>query len=171
MRITDELQKEIDTEWTWASHPMHWLDRDEIRDVSNEAQKIHDEIRHGCLTIHLHEEDHLRVVSNLYDNPTQAIVDFKCLYGTAVRTGPAPATATEQQAAQARATMTGELTITPHRRPSPHRSRRPSRSTPPTPATTKPCSEDDKRVFYCFGLARTCGLDGFRLVGEVRRVG
>ncbi|MFE9736344.1 hypothetical protein ACFYO9_38490, partial [Streptomyces sp. NPDC005863] len=37
--ITDPLQEEIDTEWTWANHPTTWLDRHEIRLVSAEAQK------------------------------------------------------------------------------------------------------------------------------------
>ncbi|MGV9884534.1 hypothetical protein [Streptomyces sp. NPDC003006] len=45
--ITDQLQEEIDTEWTWANHPMTWLDSDEIRLVSAEAQKIHDDIASG----------------------------------------------------------------------------------------------------------------------------
>ncbi|WP_157856061.1 hypothetical protein [Streptomyces aureocirculatus] len=51
--ITDQLQEEIDTEWTWADHPMTWLDRDGIRLVSADAQKIHDDIQSGRLTIHL----------------------------------------------------------------------------------------------------------------------
>ncbi|MEU8954995.1 DUF317 domain-containing protein [Streptomyces sp. NPDC048518] len=125
--ITDQLQEEIDTEWTWANHPMTWLDRDEIRLVSAEAQKIHDDIASGFLTIHqhahdghttvavgtyrhadsvhLHGENHLRVVSGSYDTPGEAIADFERLYGDAVRTGPAPATDTERQAAQALAVL------------------------------------------------------------------
>ncbi|WP_282793127.1 DUF317 domain-containing protein [Streptomyces sp. CC224B] len=125
--ITDQLQEEIATEWTWAHHPMTWLDRDEIRLVSAEAQKIHDDIAAGYLTIHqhahdghttvavgtyqhansvhLHGQDHLRVVSGTYDTPKGAIADFERLYGDAIRTGPAPATETEQQAAQALAAL------------------------------------------------------------------
>ncbi|MYT96641.1 MULTISPECIES: DUF317 domain-containing protein [unclassified Streptomyces] len=125
--ITDQLQEEIDTEWTWASHPMTWLDRDGIRLVSAEAQKIHDDIDSGLLTIHLHAhdghttvavgtyqhadsvhlhgEDHLRVVSGSYDTPKEAIADFERLYGDAVRPGPPPPTDTERQAAQALAGM------------------------------------------------------------------
>ncbi|ALO96674.1 hypothetical protein SHL15_5610 [Streptomyces hygroscopicus subsp. limoneus] len=125
--ITDQLQEEIDTEWTWASHPMTWLDRDGIRLVSAEAQKIHDDIASGLLTIHLHAhdghttvavgtyqhadsvhlhgEDHLRVVSGSYDTPKEAIADFERLYGDVVRTGPPPPTDTERQAAEALADM------------------------------------------------------------------
>jgi hypothetical protein len=136
--ITPRLRKAINEEWTWANYPMHWLDRDEIRDVSNEAQKIHDDIRHGRLTIHLHAhdgwtivavgtyrdghsihlhgEDHLRDVSNIYDGPAEAIAEFERLYGDAVRPGPAPATDTERQANAARtATTTREPAITPAR--------------------------------------------------------
>ncbi|MFF3460284.1 hypothetical protein ACFYXH_39580 [Streptomyces sp. NPDC002730] len=119
VHITPELQKEIDTEWTWAGHPMPWLNRDEIRLASAEAQQIHDEIQSGRLVIHLHAddghtivaagtyqhavsvhlhgEDHLRVVSGSYDTPNEAITEFERLYGEAVRTGPAPATDTERR--------------------------------------------------------------------------
>lgn len=55
--ITDQLQEEIDTDWTWANHPMTWLDRDEIRIVSADAQKIHDGIASGLLGLHLHAHD------------------------------------------------------------------------------------------------------------------
>ncbi|MFD4476403.1 DUF317 domain-containing protein [Streptomyces sp. NPDC058471] len=132
--VTAQLQEEIDTEWTWANHPMTWLDRDEIRLVSAEAQKIHDDIASGFLTIHqhahdghttvavgtyqhadsvhLHGEDHLRVVSGSYDTPKEAIADFERLYGDAVRPGPPPATGREQQAANALAEVsTSEVAI------------------------------------------------------------
>ncbi|GAU71088.1 hypothetical protein SSP35_27_00090 [Streptomyces sp. NBRC 110611] len=112
--IAPELLDDINTEWAWANYPMDWLTRDDIREVSNEAQTIYDDIRHGRLTIHLHGENHLRVISDIYDSPTQAIADFERLYGDAVRPGPAPATDTEQQAAQARLpTTTEEPTIAP----------------------------------------------------------
>ncbi|MEU4347012.1 DUF317 domain-containing protein [Streptomyces sp. NPDC023838] len=122
-----QLQEEIDTEWTWANHPMTWLNRDEIRLVSADAQKIHDDIASGRLVIHLHAhdghttvavgtyrhadsvhlhgEDHLRVVSGTYDTPKEAIADFERLYGDAVRPGPPPPTDTEQQTAQAIAAL------------------------------------------------------------------
>ncbi|MGW2814086.1 hypothetical protein [Streptomyces sp. NPDC001415] len=35
------------------NHPMTWLDRDEIRLVSADAQKVHDDIVSGLLTVHL----------------------------------------------------------------------------------------------------------------------
>ncbi|MFC8639831.1 hypothetical protein ACWGNY_21815 [[Kitasatospora] papulosa] len=55
--ITPELRDEIDTEWTWANYPMPWCSREEIREVSNDAQKIYDDIRHGRLIIHAHALD------------------------------------------------------------------------------------------------------------------
>ncbi|WP_327352875.1 DUF317 domain-containing protein [Streptomyces sp. NBC_01304] len=122
--ITPQLREEIDTEWTWANYPMPWCSREEIREVSNDAQHIYDAIRHGRLiihahahdgqnivavgtyrdgpSIHLHGENHLRVEALRYDSPTEAIAEFERLYGDAVRPGPAPATSTERGAEQAR---------------------------------------------------------------------
>ncbi|WP_371665726.1 hypothetical protein OG306_29340 [Streptomyces sp. NBC_01241] len=54
VNITPELRDEIDTEWTWANYPMPWCSREKIREVSNDAQKIYDDIRHGRLIIHAH---------------------------------------------------------------------------------------------------------------------
>ncbi|MFJ4973215.1 DUF317 domain-containing protein [Streptomyces sp. NPDC088755] len=127
--ITPELREEIDTEWTWANYPMPWCSREEIREVSNDAQKIYDDIRHGHLiihahahdgwttvavgtyrdgpSIHLHGENHLRTESTRYDNPVEAITEFDRLYGDAVRPGPAPATSTEREAEQARTSLPG----------------------------------------------------------------
>ncbi|AJE81739.1 hypothetical protein SLNWT_1363 [Streptomyces albus] len=124
MDITPRLREEIDTEWTWANYPMHWCTRDEIREVSNDAQKIHDDIRSGRLiihahahdgwttvavgtyrdgpSVHLHGENHLRVEAGQYDNPATAIAEFQRLYNDGVRPGPAPATDTELEAEQAR---------------------------------------------------------------------
>ena len=95
-----------------------------IREVSNDAQQIYDDIRSGRLiihahaddgwttvavgtyrggpSIHLHGEDHLRVEAGRYNNPATAIAGFERLYGDAVRPGPAPATSTERDAEQAR---------------------------------------------------------------------
>ncbi|MBD0748107.1 hypothetical protein BG418_04950 [Streptomyces sp. CBMA152] len=106
---------------------MHWLDQDQIREVSNDAQTIYDDIRHGRLTVHLHAHDgwttvavgtyqhadsvhlhgenHLRVISSTYDTPSEAIADFERMYGDAVRPGPPPPTDTEQQATQALAVL------------------------------------------------------------------
>ncbi|MFJ9033602.1 DUF317 domain-containing protein [Streptomyces sp. NPDC102274] len=121
--ITPGLQADIDTEWTWVNYALDWLNRDEIREVSNEAQKIHDDIVSGRLTIHLHADDgwtivavgsyrhgqsihlhgenHLRQVALVYDKPAEAIAAFHQFYGDTVRPGPAPATDTERAAAQA----------------------------------------------------------------------
>ncbi|MFC7908236.1 DUF317 domain-containing protein [Streptomyces nigra] len=122
--ITPQLREEIDTEWTWANYPMPWCSREEIREVSNDAQQIYDDIRHGRLiihahahdgwtivavgtyrdgpSVHLHGENHLRMEAGQYDNPATAIAEFERLYGDAVRPGPAPATRTERDAEQAR---------------------------------------------------------------------
>ncbi|MEU0990665.1 DUF317 domain-containing protein [Streptomyces sp. NPDC005953] len=122
VEITPGLQDEIDTEWTWANYPMPWLTRDEVREVSQEAQKIHDDIAAGRLiihrhahdghttvavgtypggqSIHLHGENHLRQTTLVYDTTTEALREFDDLY-TDVRPGPATATETEQRAAAA----------------------------------------------------------------------
>ncbi|WP_050515406.1 hypothetical protein [Streptomyces rimosus] len=103
-----------------AGHPLHWLDRDVIRDVFAQSQQIHDDIMSGHLVIHLHAhdgwttdavgtyrdghsvhlhgEDHLRQIALDFTSPAKAISDFERLYGAAIRPGPAPAT--EQAAAQ-----------------------------------------------------------------------
>ncbi|MEU1629215.1 hypothetical protein ABZ746_28650 [Streptomyces sp. NPDC020096] len=122
VEISPSLQDDINTEWNWANYPMPWLNRDEIREVSNAAQAIHDDIASGRLTIHahahdgyttvavgtyrndgksvhLHGENHLRVIALIYDAPAEAIREFQRLYGDAVRPGPAPATNTERHAA------------------------------------------------------------------------
>lgn len=39
VEITPRLREAMDEEWTWASYPMPWCTRTEIREVSNEAQK------------------------------------------------------------------------------------------------------------------------------------
>ncbi|MEU2874208.1 DUF317 domain-containing protein [Streptomyces olivoreticuli] len=129
------LQEDIDTEWTWANYPMPWLTREEIREVSAEAQTIHDDIvsgrlvihahahdghtfvavgtyRHNGQSIHLHGEDHLRQVALVYDDPIEALAEFDRLNGDAVRPGPAPATDIGQRAALA-LTSPGTATQTP----------------------------------------------------------
>ncbi|KUH38592.1 MULTISPECIES: DUF317 domain-containing protein [Streptomyces] len=114
--IDPALQKEIDTEWTWANYPMPWCTRDEIREVGAKAQRIHDDIAEGRLIIHLHADDdqntvavgsyitgvrrhvhlhgenHLRQISTSYADETEAIAEFHRLFSAAVRPGPAPLT-------------------------------------------------------------------------------
>lgn len=126
VEITPRLQEAMDEEWTWASYPMPWCTRSEIRQISNEAQKIHDDIRHGRLLIHahahdghttvavgtylgrngksvyLHGEDHLRQIAGTFDSPAQALVAFEQVHAAAMRPGPAPLTDTERSAAEAR---------------------------------------------------------------------
>ncbi|MGQ4436398.1 MULTISPECIES: DUF317 domain-containing protein [unclassified Streptomyces] len=126
--ITPRLREAIAEEWTWAGHPMSWLTRSEIRAVSDEAQKIHDDIRHGRLIIHahaddhgttvaagtyrdtgtsvyLHGENHLRCVADTFDSITTALTAFEHAHHTTLRPGPAPMTDTERQTAQARVSL------------------------------------------------------------------
>lgn len=128
VEITPRLREAMAEEWTWASYPMPWCTRTEIREVSNEAQKIYDDIRHGQLLIHahaedghttvavgtyigsgksvyLHGEDHLRQVADTFDSPAQALVAFEKLHGADMRPGPAPMTDIERAAAEARGTL------------------------------------------------------------------
>ncbi|MGW0651928.1 hypothetical protein ACWD4T_24460 [Streptomyces umbrinus] len=88
--ITTEIaprREAIDEAWTWANYPMRWCTREEIREFSNEAQKIYDDIRHGRLVVHahasgttvavgtyrdgksvyLHGENHLRQFADTFD--------------------------------------------------------------------------------------------------------
>ncbi|MGW2137711.1 DUF317 domain-containing protein [Streptomyces sp. NPDC001773] len=126
VEITPRLREAMDEEWTWANNPMPWCTRSEIREVSNEAQKIHDDIRNGHLLIHahardghttvavgtylhrtgesvyLHGENHLRQVADTFDSPAQALLAFEKVHGAEMRPGPAPLTDTERSAAEAR---------------------------------------------------------------------
>ncbi|THA40943.1 DUF317 domain-containing protein [Streptomyces sp. A1547] len=116
MDIAPALQVEIDTEWTWADYPMPWCTPEEIREVSADAQRIHDDIAAGRLNIHLHANDghntvavgsytsgvhrhvhlhgenHLRQIATTYDDEAEAVAEFHRLYSVAVRPGPAPLT-------------------------------------------------------------------------------
>ncbi|MBW1597310.1 DUF317 domain-containing protein [Streptomyces sp. JJ38] len=126
VEITPRLQEAMDEEWTWANYPMPWCTRSEIREVSNAAQKIHDDIRDGRLLIHahahdghttvaigtylddgksvcLHGEDHLRQVTDItYDSPAQALLAFEKAHAAKMRPGPAPLTDIERAAIEAR---------------------------------------------------------------------
>ncbi|AVH55704.1 MULTISPECIES: DUF317 domain-containing protein [Streptomyces] len=125
--ITSSLREAIDEDWTWANYPMPWCTREEIREVSNEAQTIYDDIRHGRLVIHahaddgwttvavgtyrdgksvyLHGENHLRQIADTFDSPAAAIAAFERLHGDTMRPGPAPMTDTERQTAEARTSL------------------------------------------------------------------
>ncbi|MFG3323533.1 DUF317 domain-containing protein [Streptomyces sp. NPDC048171] len=126
VEITPRLQEAIDEEWTWVNYPMPWLTRSEIREVSSEAQKIHDDIRNGHLLIHahahdghttiavgtylhqggksvyLHGEDHLRQVADTFDSLASALLAFEETHADGTRPGPAPLTDTERAAIAAR---------------------------------------------------------------------
>ncbi|GGU56661.1 hypothetical protein GCM10010274_51920 [Streptomyces lavendofoliae] len=67
VEITPRLREAMAEEWTWARYPMPWCTRSEIREVSEAAQKIYDDIRHGQLLIHAHAEDgHTTVAVGTY---------------------------------------------------------------------------------------------------------
>lgn len=124
IEITLRLQEAIYEEWTWPNYPKPWLTRSEIREVSHQAQKIHDDIRNGHLLIHahdghttvavgtylhrggkcvyLHGEDHLRQVAGTFDSPAEALVAFEKAHAAEMRPGPAPLTDTERAAIAAR---------------------------------------------------------------------
>ncbi|WP_327669568.1 MULTISPECIES: DUF317 domain-containing protein [unclassified Streptomyces] len=126
VEVTPRLQEAIDEEWTWPNYPMPWCTRSEIREVSDQAQKIHDAIRHGHLLIHahardghttvavgtylhrggksvyLHGEDHLRQIADTFDSPAEALVAFEKVHAAEMRPGPAPLTDTERAAIAAR---------------------------------------------------------------------
>ncbi|MFD3580854.1 hypothetical protein [Streptomyces sp. NPDC058683] len=126
VEITPQLQEAINEEWTWANYPMPWCTRSEIREVSNQAQKIHDDIRDGQLLIHahahdghttvavgtylhrggksvyLHGEDHLRQVADTFDSPAEALMAFEKVHAAEMRPGSAPLTDTERAAIEAR---------------------------------------------------------------------
>lgn len=128
VEITARLREAMDEEWTWTDYPMPWCTRSEIREVSDQAQKIHDDIRHGHLLIHAHAEDghttvavgtylsngksvylhgenHLRQVADTFDSLAQALVAFEKFHGAAMHPGPAPMTDTERAAAEARTSL------------------------------------------------------------------
>lgn len=132
--IAPALQEEIGTEWTWADYPMPWCTPEEIRQVSADAQRIHDDIATGRLTVHLHADDghntvavgtyangvrrhvhlhgenHLRQVAMAYEDETEAMAEFHRLYTVAVRPGPAPLTDLEQSVRRA---LRGEIAAPP----------------------------------------------------------
>ncbi|MFJ2794052.1 DUF317 domain-containing protein [Streptomyces sp. NPDC087290] len=126
--IAPKLREAIDEEWTWANYPMSWCTRSDIREVSDQAQKIYDDIEYGHLLIHahaqdgdttvavgtylsggksvyLHGENHLRQVACTFDSQAQALVAFEKAHGDTMRPGPAPMTDTERAAARARTSL------------------------------------------------------------------
>ncbi|AQU70153.1 DUF317 domain-containing protein [Streptomyces niveus] len=135
VEITPQLREAIDEEWTWAKYPMPWCTRTEIRKVSDDAQKIHDDIRHGRLLIHahaqdvhttvavgtyldtgksvyLHGENHLRQIANSFDSPAHALTAFEDMHADTMHPGPAQMTDTERDTAEAR-TSPGTPTTEP----------------------------------------------------------
>ncbi|MFF0509066.1 DUF317 domain-containing protein [Streptomyces fimicarius] len=123
--VGHNLQNEIDRNHPPLTHPDLWLTPTEIHRTYERAHKLHDDIASGQLnislhadtgtttvaigtyadgaSIHLHGEDQLRRISSTFDNRTEAVDEFRRLYGDAVRPGrPAP-TETEQLIARTHA--------------------------------------------------------------------
>lgn len=120
VEVTPELQEEMDAEWTWPDYPLPGCSREDIREVSATAQRLHDDISSGRLLIHLHAhegpatvavatytsgirrsfhlhgENHLRQISNAYADEAEAVADFHRLHSVAVRPGPPPLTDVEK---------------------------------------------------------------------------
>ncbi|MFB7781326.1 DUF317 domain-containing protein [Streptomyces vinaceus] len=120
VEVSAALQEEIETEWTYGNAPTHWqwLTPEEIREHTGEAQRIHDDIAAGRLTIHLHAhdgwttvavgtytggksvhlhgEDHLRTEETDYASEAEAVADFHRRHTVTVRPGPAPLTDIER---------------------------------------------------------------------------
>ncbi|MER6274270.1 DUF317 domain-containing protein [Streptomyces sp900105755] len=143
VEITPRLQEAMDEEWTWANYPMPWCTRSEIREVSNQAQKIHDDIHHGQLlirahahdghttvavgtylhrggkSVYLHGEDHLRQIADTFDSPAQALLAFEKIHAAEMRPGPAPLTDTERAATEARSGFDVTAAKTEPSRPEP----------------------------------------------------
>ncbi|WP_330434642.1 DUF317 domain-containing protein [Streptomyces sp. NBC_00825] len=126
--ITASLREAIDEEWTWGNYPMTWCTRSDIREVSNQAQKIYDDIQYGHLLIHahaqdgdttvavgsylsggksvyLHGENHLRQIADTFDSPAQALAAFERAHSDTMRPGPPPMTDTERATAKARTSL------------------------------------------------------------------
>ncbi|MGW4345354.1 DUF317 domain-containing protein [Streptomyces sp. NPDC004690] len=148
--ITDPLREAIDEEWTWGNYPMSWCTRSEIREVSDQAQKIYDAIQSGRLLIHahaddhgttvavgtyldtgksvyLHGENHLRQIAGSFDSVAAALTAFERFHGADLRPGSAPMTDTEREAAEARTVLAGPTPILnrylPHPEVTPARAR------------------------------------------------
>ncbi|MER7728502.1 hypothetical protein [Streptomyces sp. NPDC096323] len=69
--ITPRLSEAMDKGWNGTNYPMPWCTRSEIREFSNAAQKIHEDIRHGQLYIHAHAQDGQSTVAvGTYLGPT-----------------------------------------------------------------------------------------------------
>jgi hypothetical protein len=151
--IGPSLQEDIDTKWTWDDHPMPWCTRTEIREVSDKAQTLHDDIVsgrpainlhahnghttvavgtfRGGESVHLHGENHLRQVARIYDTPARPWPSSSASTATSSGgPGPAPATDTEPRAAKALATAT---TGAPD-----HSARHVARASPAEDGTVKP---------------------------------
>ncbi|MFF7476761.1 DUF317 domain-containing protein [Streptomyces sp. NPDC008092] len=122
---------------------MPWCTRSEIREVSNQAQKIHDDIRHGHLLIHAHAHDghttvavgtylhrggksvylygenHLRQIADTFDSPAEALTAFERVHAAEMHPGPAPLTDTERAAIEARSVFDVTTAKSQRSRPNP----------------------------------------------------
>ncbi|WP_338492080.1 DUF317 domain-containing protein [Streptomyces sp. SJL17-4] len=117
-------QAEIDAEWVWESYRFPGCSREEVRERTAAAQHIHDDINDGHLIIHLHAgsghntvavgsytagvrrhvhlhgENHLRLIRARFDDESEAIAEFQRRYTATARPGPAPLTDLEKTVRQ-----------------------------------------------------------------------
>ncbi|MFF5719349.1 DUF317 domain-containing protein [Streptomyces buecherae] len=122
LQIAPELREVINTHTSQGKHPASAAEYDALARAV-EAQQIRNDLRHGRLTIHahaydgpstvavgtyhdgrsvhLHGEDHLRAVTDVFPSPIQAVSAFQRLHRDPVRPGPAPLTHTERQVIEA----------------------------------------------------------------------
>ncbi|WP_326682053.1 DUF317 domain-containing protein [Streptomyces sp. NBC_01237] len=137
VEIAPLVQAAMRRDWTWSEFPVPWSTWAQTRKVSEQAQTIYDDIRHGHLRIHahaqhghttvavgtylacfggvksvlLHGENHLRKITGTFDSPAQALTEFERCHGAAMLIGPPEPTETERATAEARTSLsrkTGE---------------------------------------------------------------
>lgn len=122
--ITPRLRNMMTPGWSREDIRMAARTLTEIRDVSDDAQQIYDDIRHGHLlihahahdghttvavgtyrdtgkSVHLHGEDHYREITNTFDSSAQALVAFEEVHGDTMIPGPAAMTDAESDNARA----------------------------------------------------------------------
>ncbi|MFF7337412.1 DUF317 domain-containing protein [Streptomyces sp. NPDC008163] len=124
VEIAPRLSRAMNREKTWGHYPEPGLDPDEIRVVSDRAQRIHDDIFDGRLVIHAHAHDghamaavgtyrngssvhlrgadHLRKIAAVFDSPAQAMHAFEEAHAHRMSPGAAPPTYIEREVAAAR---------------------------------------------------------------------
>ena len=114
----DPSQEYSEADQEWVDYPMPWLTREEVLQVSADAQRIFEDIHSGRLLVHahafdgdipvavatylggdtvvLHGSDHLRQEIESHADPLHVLESFARQYGVTMAPGPAPRTMAEQ---------------------------------------------------------------------------